>query len=341
MKRIILKESQLKSVINYRSDEILKEEILEEEFKEWALAGLIALASMTDIKAQTQPIDSSHIKAAELIQNKLESGDEDLYQLFSDAQIELNRENLEKLKSVSKKDFENAKIETYKTKSDHSIISKQRQGFTVSDIKVTKDTLLPKNSIIVLEDSIELDTDNIFETGGYELSEYAKSKINDIFNVLSEEGEITKVVIESSTDKEPISMGNEELAKLRAESVVNIVDSFDVDDVDVITKPNQGPNIYGPNMSRNEKSEAREQTKEYRYVKISVLLEVTAETKMEAGSMLYNYEVEMVKLKQTFKPKKYNKYRKSIFTKKTHKKPKCKKVKVKGKELPCFFEPSL
>jgi len=338
MKRIILTESQFKMVISHRGDEILKEEILEEGFKEWALAGLITLASIGGLKGQNVPMDSSYIKAAELVQDKLESGDEDLYHLFSDAQIELNKENLEKLKSISEKDFEKAKLEIYNTKSKHSLKSKQKQGFTVSDIKVTKDTILPKDSIVVIEDSLELDADNIFETGGYELSEESKNNIINIFDVLSNNGEITSVTIESSTDKEPIRMGNEKLAELRAESVKKIVDGFGVSNIKIETTPNQGPNIFSQNMSEEERIEARKQTEQYRYVKISVVQEVTVETKTVAVKVMNNYEIEMVKLKQTFKP---TKYKKRFFTKKTYKKPKCKKVKVKGKTIPCFFEQSL
>jgi outer membrane protein OmpA-like peptidoglycan-associated protein len=335
MKRIILKENQFKMVINHRSDEILKKEILEEGFKDWALLGLMTLASIAGIKAQDTSIDSSYIKAAELVQDKLESGDDDLYQIFNDAQIKLNRENLEKLKSVSEKDFEDAKLEVYNTKSKSRLKSKQRQGFTVTDIKVTKDTILPKDSIVVIEDSLELDADNLFKTGSYMVSEESKNNIINIFDALSNIGEITSITIESSTDKEPIRSGNDELAKLRAESVKKIVDSFGVPNVKIVITPNQGPNVFNKNMSKEDRVEARKQTQQYRHVKISVVQEVTVETKTVAAKVMNRYEIEMVKLKQTFNS---TKYRKKFFIKKTHKKPKCKKVKVKGKSIPCFFE---
>jgi len=335
MKRIILKESQFKMVINHRSDEILKEEILEEGFNNWALTGLITLASLVGLKAQDTPMDSSYIKAAELIQDKLESGDEDLYKLFSDAQIKLNDKNLEKLKSVSEKDFEDAKLEIYNTKSKSRLKSKQKQGFTVSDIKITKDTILPKYSVVVIEDSLELNSDNIFNTGGYELSEESKNNIINIFDALSDNGKITSITIESSTDKEPIRMGNDELAKLRAESVKRLVDGFGVSNVKIKTTPNQGPDVFIKNMSKEDRVKAREQTEQYRHVKISVVQEITLETKTVASKVINNYEIEMVKLKQTFNSKKY---RGKVFIKKTNKKPKCRKVKIKGKPIPCFFE---
>lgn len=330
MKRIILRENQFKMIISHRSDEIL-----EEGFKEWGLLGLMTLASIAGLKAQNTPMDSSYIKAAELVQDKLEYGDDDLNQVFNDAQIKLNKENLEKLKSVSKKDFDEAKLEVYKTSSKSRLKSKQKQGFAVTDIKVTKDTILPKYSIVVIEDSLELNSDNIFNTGGYKLSEESKNNIINIFDALSDNGKITSIIIESSTDKEPIRMGNDELAKLRAESVKKVVDNFGVSDVKIKTTPNQGPNVFSNNMSKEDRVKARKQTEQYRHVKISVVQEITVETKTVASKVLNNYEIEMVKLKQTFNSKKY---RGKVFIKKTHKKPKCSKVKIKGKSIPCFFE---
>ena len=329
MKRIILTESQFNSVIKYRSNGLLKEQqILEEGYKEWALTGLLTLASIAGLKAQTVPMDSSYIKAAELVHDRLKSNDEELLELFTDAQIKLNKENLKRLKSVKRKDFDEAKLNVYKTKSIASTHAKQRQGFTISDIKITKDTILPDSSIIFIEDSLFFEADNLFKTGEYTLTNEAKNKISNMINLLEVDGKIVDVEIIASTDTEPISIGNEKLSELRAESVRKLFSG--VDSIDIVTSPNQGPNIYTKTMSDQDRRGAREKTAQYRYVEINIIQEIVLDEEEKISTILTNHEVELIKLKPQFKTKK-------ISTRKFFKKPKCKKIKIKGTELPCHI----
>jgi outer membrane protein OmpA-like peptidoglycan-associated protein len=316
-KKYILTEAQLDKLIKSRTKTILKEEnsllyeqlleqeILEEGLKDWALAGLMLLATLGGVKAQRAiPMDSTHIKAAELVQRKLDRGDEDVINLFDEADIELNRENLEKLKSVSKRDFDKALTSTYTAKSLGRAKSKLKQGYAISDIKITNDnikitndTILPGGTIITFRDTLDLgfSSDNFFITAGYDLTNEASNEIRSVISDIEQNnGQIINVTIESSTDTEPIKMGNEKLAQLRAESISNILDSLGIDSIDIVTKPEQGSRT----MSKEDRTEARKQTAPYRYVKLKITYLVDVET---PGGETYpevktRYEIEMVKL---------------------------------------------
>lgn len=313
-KKYILTEAQLDKLIKSRTKTILKEEnsllyeqlleqeILEEGLKDWALAGLMLLATLGGVKAQrTIPMDSTHIKAAELVQRKLDRGDEDVINLFDKADIDLNRENLEKLKSVSKRDFDKALTSTYTAKSLGRAKSKLKQGYAISDIKITNDTILPGGTIITFRDTLDLgfSSDNFFITAGYDLTNEASNEIRSVISDIEQNnGQIINVTIESSTDTEPIKMGNEKLAQLRAESISDILDSLGIDNIDIVTKPEQGPDVYSRTMSKEDRTEARKQTAPYRYVKLKITYLVDVET---PGGETYpevktRYEIEMVKL---------------------------------------------
>jgi outer membrane protein OmpA-like peptidoglycan-associated protein len=313
-KKYILTESQFDKLIKDRTKDILKEgntllyeqlleeELLEEGLKDWALAGLMLLATLGGVKAQRiTPMDSTHIKAAELVQKKLDRGDEDMLKLFDDADIELNKQNLEKLKSVSKRDFDKAKVSTYKAKSLGRAKSKLKSGYAITDIKITNDTILPGGTIITFKDTLDLgfNSDNFFITAGYDLTNQATNEIRTVISDIQQNnGQIVNVTIESSTDTEPIKMGNQKLAQLRAESIANILDSMGIDSIDINTKPEQGPDVYSRTMSKEERTEARKQTAPYRYVKLKITYLVDVET---PGGETYpevktRYEIEMVKL---------------------------------------------
>lgn len=313
-KKYILTESQFDKLIKDRTKDILKEEntllyeqlleeeLLEEGLKDWALAGLMLLATLGGVKAQRiTPMDSTHIKAAELVQKKLERGDEDMLNLFDDADIELNKQNLEKLKSVSKRDFDKAKVSTYKAKSLGRAKSKLKGGYAITDIKITNDTILPGGTIITFKDTLDLgfNSDNFFITAGYDLTNQATNEIRTVISDIQQNnGQIVNVTIESSTDTEPIKMGNQKLAQLRAESIANILDSMGIDSIDINTKPEQGPDVYSRTMSKEERTEARKQPAPYRYVKLKITYLVDVET---PGGETYpevktRYEIEMVKL---------------------------------------------
>lgn len=281
VKKIIINERQLVSLINNlkESNPVITNdtEILEEGFKEIVLSGLIALASITGIKAQNgKGINPETLKAAEMVQNKLEQGDTTLLKYFDEAGIEKNNKNLEKLKNA---DLKKGEFKTITTTQDN-LSKKLKGGYTVSGFEITKDTLvseLPGESSFITSFSTMFDSD-LFLTSKYDLDNAVKMELAKIIELVnSEDGKISNIRIESSTDTEPIQMGNEKLAQLRANSVYDYLIELGVDaaDIEIMLKPEQGPKVFSKNMSDQERAEARTLTKDFRYVTISYDLELT------------------------------------------------------------------
>ena len=151
-------------------------------------------------------------------------------------------------------------------------------------------------------------------------------------------GKIVQVNVESSTDKEPIRMGNEQLAQNRANSVIQVLQSLGVDaKMNINILPDQGPDVYHGGMSSQEREQARQQTAEYRYVKITfvVIVAEPVSTPEPLYKVNQRIEVKMVKtgVYKTTKVKTH-KFKKT----KSDYKGKCVKVKKhKGPKLDCSF----
>lgn len=256
-------------------------------------------------------------------------------------------------KNVNKieKDFnEAAKDDNIKLTLDVSDIKNQRtqtlskikQGYGVSDIKIYNDTILEKGDVVTAQIPIVLDYSNMdmFLTGGVKLSQNVISDIQTTLegiNMLN--GEISNVIIEASTDKEPISIGNEQLAKNRANSVIEVLNSMGVTNIETNILPNQGPDLYKKGMSKDERVDAREQTKQYRYVKITFIVNIDKLVESEKEPVYEirkRVEIELVKsgvsdLTNGKKRVKDGKPTKSNIS--------CKQVKKKGQKNPtkCSF----
>lgn len=201
-KRIKITEQQLSVVVNYLKENDDKE-LLEEGIKEWMLVGLMTLGSMAGIKAQSGSVSTDHIKAAQMMQSKLDSGDKEVVKYFDKADIDLNRENLQKLLRV-----DDAKVDTFKTKYLGTAKSKIDNGYVLKTIDVTNDTLvkqLPKGTTIDTTISVDL-SGNLFSQGTFDLNPETASHLNDILETISMNGgSINSITIESSTDKQRIS----------------------------------------------------------------------------------------------------------------------------------------
>lgn len=264
---------------------------IDEGAKEWILSGLLTLSSLAGISQmkQSQEFSAENIKAAEVIQNKLESGDKDVINLLDDSDIDLNAENLKKLKEV---DIDKSKINIFKTGNERLLKSKLKQGWTLVEIGLKKDTKLPKDTIAIVKDIIELDysSDALFKTASYELTDEYIDDLKQVIDEIMNIGEITDILIESSTDKEPISIGNDKLSKLRANSVNSVLTNIGLGNIKIETFPDQGPDIYNKGMSRQERINAREKTSKYRYVKIIIEFE----REIEIEEMLTYPEIEQV-----------------------------------------------
>lgn len=270
-----------------------------EGIKEWALGALITLSAMAGISQTKQEFSKDKVQSALELRDKIEK-DEDLSKLFSPRDLSFIDKNVDKLTSVSEKDIDKVDMKVETTRSLRTAISKARsEGYAISDIKITKDTIIPQKASVNLTDNITIlyDSDAIFKTGSYTLTSESIEDITSIIESIKQDNNTTikNIIVESSTDKEPIKMGNEKLASLRAESVVEVID---FDNVTVNILPEQGDDIFSKDMSLEEREKAREKTSAYRYVK--VIIETETELEVEAPQTIpeikNRYEIELIKL---------------------------------------------
>ena len=338
MKRIILTESQFSKLLDNELDTRISSEILEEGPKEWLLTGLLTLASLAGISQTKKEVsyDKTKIEAAKILQDKLYDGDEKAYSLLDSSEIELNQENLNKLLSV---DLDDVSMGVINTGSRSIAKSKLKQGYVLSDIKITSDTILKKGDVVYMGDTITLDFDSdvAFRTATFNLTETYRQELLNKINEISEiNGKITKVTVESSTDTEPIKMGNQKLAELRSNSVVDILNTMGLGNVEVINLPDQGPNVYSRTMSNQEREQARQETAQYRYVMITIEyeVEVVVPSEQTVEEVINKYKFEMVKVTPKQDIGTY-KFKGKSVEHKPLKQPKCKKVRHNTKMTAC------
>ena len=160
---------------------------------------------------------------------------------------------------------------TVRANDDTQLTSRLKQGYALTDVETKTDTINRKDTVIVYTESLDLTikSDGMFVPGGYELSPEGIKSIQAIKDSIEKVGgQIESINIEAGTDREPIKMGNQKLAELRAKSISRYFNGVDSINVDI--KPDQGPNIYSKTMSKSERDSARIKTAEYRYCKITV-----------------------------------------------------------------------
>ena len=238
-----------------------------------------------------------------------------------------------------------------------SLESKLKQGYAVKSAEMSTDTIkgVQETKIVVVKDTLSIDLDNMqnmFVTGGYQLSEDGKKAIKDaIESVTSQGGKIISVEIESSTDAEKMASlstkedptGNIELANLRSQSVNDIVGGL-VSGAEVTTReiPNNGSEVVSPEMFKkaaNNKEELlklRNKTSEFRYVKLNIVAEFTTEStesEPKPDEIIKKYRFEVVKMYETSSTS--IKFR-GDRPKFKNKKFKCKKQKNKSEVAKCF-----
>jgi len=347
-KKIIITEKQLIKLNNYISesnDNIIKtinENILEEGFKEIALS-LLMLAGVT-LSGQNKAVAQDALTNDKIIQsvddvlsdtNKLNDVIDKISVNMPDAG-DLIKLNADKIKStinyIESKNKNKEKIsqntQTTTTASNSILKRKLKQGYALTNIETIKDTL-PVNSIVVIQDTIDFkwSSDNFFSSGSYDLNSDASDSIKIVLNnIKNAGGKVIGVYVESSTDTEPISIGNEKLSELRANSVANYIKSTINDSVkyNVVTKPNSGPNVYHKGMSKGDRVDARIKTAKYRYVnlKLVVVFNETVKGNANAPQIIEKHVYELTKVYQHVN--KVVKLHNSGGTNKTT----CKKVKV-------------
>jgi flagellar motor protein MotB len=353
-KRYYITESQMKRVITHIKEDQNKQEVLEEGWKEVALGAAMLLgATFGGNQAIAQKANDAVNKTEILTQIKStledEEGKAELAKFLKmtpeqlDIYLSKNADKVENdFEMAAKKKKLNLSLHIKDIKNQRGgITSKLKQGYAVSDIVIHRDTIMEPNDVVYVQDTIDIAYSNseMFVTGKYQLTPEVMNDINQTIESLNSiGGKIVKVNVEASTDKEPIRIGNDQLAKNRANSVVQVLQSLGVDaEMSVTTLPDQGPDVYSGGMSSEERQQAREHTSEYRYVRISFVVVVAEKVVQPEPLYKVNERVE-VKLVKTGvykkgKPKKF-KYKKQ----KTNYKGKCVKAKkYKGPKLDCSF----
>lgn len=198
---------------------------------------------------------------------------------------------------ISKKiDKKNIKTRFKVVENTNDIKDLLDKGWGLTNIRLSQDTIMNPDDTLINEIDLEIEfkSDAAFKTGTFEVTkeyeEVLKSKLDEF-------SEIHNIKIESSTDKEPIKMGNEKLAELRAKSIKDLLP--DGIDIEVDLKPDQGPE-YESGISNEERIELRKQTAEYRYVKITISGIIKKDVKSTDTPVEINkkMEVELVRVYQ-------------------------------------------
>jgi len=308
--KLTITESQLEIIINH-IQESDKKEVLEEGWKEVVLGTAMLLGiGLSGANAQTANNALDNAQILQQIEQTLDSEKiQKLAQTLEKAGYENAMEKIEKnaakLEANFNKAAEKKGLELTLKMTDEtdvkSIEDRLRQGYAVSDVIIKTDTILPKDSVVLVQDTIDIDynSDAMFITAGFELNDETTQDITQtIKDIENTGGKIVKVYIESSTDREPIQMGNEKLAQLRANSIKDLLESNGVEgDISITTKADSGPDMYSRTMSKEQRQQARTETAQYRYtkVKIIVIIPVKSSDNETVVKVVERLEVQLVK----------------------------------------------
>ncbi len=200
---------------------------------------------------------------------------------------------------LSDKEKNSAKLNVVTANTLKSLDSKLKQGYALKSSDISQDTIkgVQQQKIVTIKDTVDFEfgnMNNLFDTGGYNLTEDGRQAIKEaIDSVKAQGGRIISVDIESSTDAERFPSlidkndptGNIKLANLRSESVNNIISGL-VDGAEITSReiPNNGSDVvssetfkkYANNKEAKQKLE--DKTAKFRYVKLNIVAEFTQES---------------------------------------------------------------
>jgi len=292
--KLLVTESQLEVIIAHIAESRKpKEEVLEEGWKEVVLgAAMLMGIGLTGVNAQTAKNALNNQDILNKIEKTLEGPQIDkLAQTLEDGglenamdKIQANADQIEtNFEYAAKKKGLTTSVQIYNTKSTKKAGEKIKQGYAVEDIEVTQDTVWTSSQEIELGNTLEVVFDaNVFKTGTYDLEDSVTNELkNTIESILMMGGTINSIRIESSTDTEPIKIGNEKLAQLRANSVEGFISGMVKVPIKIKTLPEQGPDVFSTNMTSQERDSVRKETAKYRYVKVIIDSEVKPQPKQD------------------------------------------------------------
>jgi len=310
--RLLISESQLEILIEYiHETNQPKKGVIEEGWKDVVLGSAMLMGiGLTGANAQTgkNALESAEVLSKientlagpniEKLANALEQGG--LKNAMD--KIQANADEIKtNFEYAAKKKKYNSNLQIYNTKSERQVKSKVKQGYTVSDIEVTRDTIWTPKDKFEVDNYLDVVFDgNVFKVGTFDLADSVSAELKStIESVRMMNGTIDSISIESSTDTEPIKMGNDKLAKLRAISVQKFLDSIGVSaDINISTKPEQGPSVYSTTMTTQEREQAREETSQYRYVRVTIhsTIKVQPQNNIKAFKVMEKIEYQLVRV---------------------------------------------
>jgi outer membrane protein OmpA-like peptidoglycan-associated protein len=354
-KKYYITESQMEKIVLHVKNGNNRE-VIKEGWKEVALgAALLLGATFGGNKATAQTANNAinQTKILHDIKNTLEdsTGVEKLanfIKLDLDKLLNYMKNNADQIESdfeeAAKKNKVNLQLQLKDIRNQKGAIKgKLQQGYAVTDVIVHSDTILVPNTMVELTDTIKVDysAEAMFVSGKFQLKPEIMNDISNQIEIFKAGGGvIVGVNIESSTDKEPIKIGNETLAQKRAESVSSFLSSIGVQaETNITTLPNSGPNVYKKGMSSEERKSAREETAKYRYVTVEFYVQylIPSTSKKDTILKIKDWiEVEMVN-SSVYKKGGSVKLKGGNHFKTTTNKFKCNKVKGKGGAIPCSF----
>ena len=340
-KKIKITEHQLSLIVNH-INENKDSELLEEGWKD-VLLGLTLLANVAGVKAQTVDVSTDTIKSAELVQDRLKSGDKELVKYFDKADIEMSDENLKELLDV---DYD--AIKTFKTKYIKTAKQKIKQGYAIERVEITRDTLiseLPAETTLDTTINVDLSGD-LFGIGKYTLKMDSKNAYNLRYIISMVEkngGKVLSVTIDSSTDKQRLSdeleadvfkaikiSGNKGLSTLRN----NEVRDYLVNDLSVDKSVIKQNILY--NKGKGEDNAATEQDPDARYVTVKIVVSYdVAGLPSDSTVGKVTEEVFFVLVKEAQKTGSKKSLGKSYKSNIEFGKTSCKFNFLKGKGIPC------
>lgn len=135
----------------------------------------------------------------------------------------------------------------YKTKTEQTANNMIKRGWTLDSVQVDtlwKEVITKKPDTLVMVTRLSLDKDQYFASGKFELSQDVKDSISNTLNgISSENGVITDIRVESSTDKQGLSVNlqkqlkgmgysgdNKGLSQARSEAVTKYMVELGIND---------------------------------------------------------------------------------------------------------------
>jgi len=346
MKKIIITNRQYNDILLREQNERLitdsnSEVVLEEGFKDVVLGVAllmgINLSGLNKANAQKAVADTTIMSQ---IKSTLENEEKtkELSKAFSEKGLE-NPDDLlaknadkivDKFNELAEDNDMSYRVSQKVVDNLESLSKELKKGYALKKSDIETDTIqgIEQTYIVTITDTIDInfDNDNLFVSGQYTLSQDGLMAWNAVIDsIKANGGVIVSANIESSTDAESVSRyktdydntGNLRLAELRSNAVIEEINKIN-GSIRVTHReiPNNGSDVVSSRQfaaARNNKEllkSLRDKTAEFRYVKVSFVVEFTQEVvkTVKPEEIVKNYRFELAKIidtdKKTFKPKK-------------------------------------